>query len=761
MANDRGFNTPTLLLYLTQLSWVICGMFFFSAILYWYRNRDNQSVPVTSIEVLLVGALFVVPYLLQLFGLRVLKRIVAEHEFERNRGEIDQNEAGKKSEEPPAWRFYLFCLKWTLCGLAIHSVVWIWYVSGEWNIIGQIVTILCIILLLTPAIRITYAILESPGSKEAITDYMQPKPRLLRDIKNSASAAPYWALLFFIALFLIINYLFSFAFGLHDRAVLSSSHISALYMQPMPIPTPTHEIDPSNGTVNLSSSTSKGPYEFFFESNKARLLYDQAYTHNKRKLDELVTDIDIEIRKGMKVILTLKGQADKDTAVAPAYSSNYELSEARALRMKNEIMKNLSSEVWHTIEWHHVPLSNDDDYSEKKAIVTLIALKEQFLQQPQKSFSPTPFSLLSLVVYVITGADFGDVIPRTSYGKFLVSFAHIIQIFFLVALFSAVLTLQKPFGKDEDTVLTSKKTGKITEELISKFDDLFTKVSGLSTKVGAPGWTNTALIFPAGGGFGVAEVTESVNVRWEVKLPEWINIQSERNTSDGNVVIEYLVQKNEDVRPRLGQLIIKVTNPETSTLLRDQIINISQKGCSPIFSLSHTRMFLATTNSDEVIIHAPENCPWKAISHTEWIKFHSDNGYDEYVVERLGSGKVMYYIDKNTSGGTRTGEISIAGQTFTVKQAKNPYKYEIQPPPHRVVPAESKQYEVIVKSDADCEWETISCVPWIIIISGKSETGNGSVKYYIEENKGDDRHGKIVIAGQEFLVTQTSKKSRR
>ncbi len=71
----------------------------------------------------------------------------------------------------------------------------------------------------------------------------------------------------------------------------------------------------------------------------------------------------------------------------------------------------------------------------------------------------------------------------------------------------------------------------------------------------------------------------------------------------------------------------------------------------------------AGPDSGSVTVAAPGNCSWTASSDATWITITSGSA-------GTGSGTVNYTVAANTTSGSRSGSLSIAGQTFTVTQAK-------------------------------------------------------------------------------------------
>src|SRR5262245_35040704 len=87
---------------------------------------------------------------------------------------------------------------------------------------------------------------------------------------------------------------------------------------------------------------------------------------------------------------------------------------------------------------------------------------------------------------------------------------------------------------------------------------------------------------------------------------------------------------------------------------------ISQ-ACS--FSISpSSQSFDATGGTGTVSVQASSGCSWGATSNVSWISVVSG-------AQGTGNGTVVFQVQPNTTGQTRTGVLTIAGQTFTVTQA--------------------------------------------------------------------------------------------
>ena len=116
-----------------------------------------------------------------------------------------------------------------------------------------------------------------------------------------------------------------------------------------------------------------------------------------------------------------------------------------------------------------------------------------------------------------------------------------------------------------------------------------------------------------------------------------------------------------------------------------------------------------------------------------------------------------YTVAANT-GATRSGTITIAGQTFTVNQDAAPPQcsYQISPT-SATFKRKGGTGSISVSASSVCGWTAVSNASWITITSGASGSGNGSVSYSLSTNRtGRSRNGTITIAGQTFAVKQKS-----
>jgi len=165
------------------------------------------------------------------------------------------------------------------------------------------------------------------------------------------------------------------------------------------------------------------------------------------------------------------------------------------------------------------------------------------------------------------------------------------------------------------------------------------------------------------------------------------------------------------------------------------------------YSISPTSQSFTNQGGNGLInVTAQTNCFWDATKDASWINITSGSG-------GTGNGTVYYTVSPNTSACSRTGNIVIAENTFTVTQSGGTCNYSISPINQSFSISGGIGY-INVTTESCCTWTATSNVSWITITSGSNGTGNGKVNYSVAANTGSQRTGIITIAGQTFTVTQ-------
>ena len=255
-------------------------------------------------------------------------------------------------------------------------------------------------------------------------------------------------------------------------------------------------------------------------------------------------------------------------------------------------------------------------------------------------------------------------------------------------------------------------------------------------------------ILPTGRAFGaeggkeylyVLQSASSSECEWTAESNEgWMSIRSGSNGRGTGTVI-YGVGPNTGTSPRTGTLTVA-----------GQTFTVTQEGCAYSITPS-SQNFPADGGQGSVRVTASFSCLWAAGSTVPWISITSQSSGS-------GNGTVNYTLALNPGPSSRTGTLTIAGQTFTVIQEGRSCSYSISPT-DRTFNAPGGVGSVAVAVTFGCEWTAVSLDSWITITNAVSWMGTGgTVHYSISPNTGTaPRTGTLTIAGQTFTVTQAGR----
>lgn len=174
-----------------------------------------------------------------------------------------------------------------------------------------------------------------------------------------------------------------------------------------------------------------------------------------------------------------------------------------------------------------------------------------------------------------------------------------------------------------------------------------------------------------------------------------------------------------------------------------QVFAISQaSGCT--YTISPTTQDIAgASTSGGVTVATGAGCSWTASTGDAWITLSQTSG--------TGPGELRYTTATNASP-SRSGTITVAGHTFTLNQASL-CTYVLAPPFHEF-DAGGGNGNVLVIVSGPCTWTATSDASWIQMTAGLSGTGSGLVQFSVQPNPGPPRTGFVIIAGQQYRVSQ-------
>ncbi|HEX5070450.1 MAG TPA: BACON domain-containing carbohydrate-binding protein [Vicinamibacterales bacterium] len=240
----------------------------------------------------------------------------------------------------------------------------------------------------------------------------------------------------------------------------------------------------------------------------------------------------------------------------------------------------------------------------------------------------------------------------------------------------------------------------------------------------------------AAAGNSSTAVTIAAGCAWTASTADsWITITSGASGT-GNGTVAFSVAANSG-SARSGTITIA-----------NQPFSVTQAG-SCVATLNPTSQTVGSgAGSATVGVAVPAGCAWTASTTTPWITITSG-------ASGSGNGTVAFDVTANPNTTSRTGPISIAGQTHTVTQS-GACPASLNPASQTVSAGGGAATDVDVTTPTGCAWTATETASWITITSGASGTGNGTVRFTVAANTGPQRVDTITIAGQPHTVTQSS-----
>jgi hypothetical protein len=175
-------------------------------------------------------------------------------------------------------------------------------------------------------------------------------------------------------------------------------------------------------------------------------------------------------------------------------------------------------------------------------------------------------------------------------------------------------------------------------------------VTGACSNTIAP----SAQAYGMNGGSGIIRVTAPVGCNWTVTSNvSWAVVVSSDNGS-GNGGAAFELRENFGQHSRIGTISI---GSQTFTIYQ---AGVGGANCSNTIA-PLAQSFLTAGGSGTINIFAAEECVWNAVSSASWINITS-------AVAGVGSGSVSFTVNPNLTLKSRKGSITVAGQTFNIKQ---------------------------------------------------------------------------------------------
>ena len=240
-------------------------------------------------------------------------------------------------------------------------------------------------------------------------------------------------------------------------------------------------------------------------------------------------------------------------------------------------------------------------------------------------------------------------------------------------------------------------------------------------------------------GTGTIMVTTQANCPWSAtSASSFLTFQNGAGRT-GSGSVTFAVTANTATSDRTGTATV-AGNPFSVS----QAAAASQN-CTYAISPASTSVG-ATASTGTVTVTTQAGCAWTATSASSFLTFQSG-------MERTGPGSVTFAVTANTSS-LRTGQGTIAGVAFSVRQAAPGCTYSVDPE-RTTVAAGSSTGTITVTTQAGCAWTAKSMSTFITIPNGIGRSGPGSVDFTVAQNSTTSiRYGIAAVASTTVFVTQ-------
>jgi hypothetical protein len=254
--------------------------------------------------------------------------------------------------------------------------------------------------------------------------------------------------------------------------------------------------------------------------------------------------------------------------------------------------------------------------------------------------------------------------------------------------------------------------------------------------------SSTGEAFNSEGGSGSFDITSSSDdCEWIASASApWIEITSGASGS-GDGSVSYMVTAN------------NLSSQRTGTITAGgYVYTITQEGLDCTYQISPASdsfTYQGGTGHIDITSNSGD-CPWGVASNAGWITISTG-------ASGSGDGRITYTVATNTQSSQRTGTITVEGNTHTITQTGLGCTYQISPAGREFTYEGGIGSFQVTPSAGDCEWSASASTPWIVITSGTSGSGRGTIGYRVSANGGNaTRNGNITVAGRVHRITQTS-----
>jgi hypothetical protein len=167
-----------------------------------------------------------------------------------------------------------------------------------------------------------------------------------------------------------------------------------------------------------------------------------------------------------------------------------------------------------------------------------------------------------------------------------------------------------------------------------------------------------------------------------------------------------------------------------------------------VFTLSSSSVTMgAAGGTGSISISTGSSCAWTARSDVSWITATSGTAV-------TGPGTFGFTVAAAPDASSRTGTLTVAGQTVSVSQQGVACGYAVSPT-SASFGAAGGTTSFAVTTLTGCAWTAAASAAWVTVTAGAAGSGSGTVAYSVAANAAAaSRAGSVAVGGQTHTVTQ-------
>ena len=145
-------------------------------------------------------------------------------------------------------------------------------------------------------------------------------------------------------------------------------------------------------------------------------------------------------------------------------------------------------------------------------------------------------------------------------------------------------------------------------------------------------------------------------------------------------------------------------------------------------------------------ISTQPECSWSASSDAAWIK-------DVTPSSGQGSAQLQVQVAANPDTSPRQGDLIVNQVRARIRQDAAPCRFDLSTTEQTIPPAGGNG-GFTVTTASGCGWTAHVDAAWVVLVSGATATGPGTVNFAVAPNPGSSRTATIAVANQTVKITQ-------